>query len=429
MDVDRDGWLDLLIGHYVEWEPGTEDGLDCTYGTPRKDYCAVKYFTGLGLQLYRNLGDGRFVDATQQAGFVAPGARVLGMAIVDYNQDGWPDVLVANDLTPSLFFANQGNGTFREIGVQSGLVIDEGGVAFAGMGIDAAYINNDDQLCVAIGNFTGQPTTLHCQVRTGTTYHPEVFTEQSHRAGLARPTLRMVTFGLFFFDADLDGWQDLFMVNGHVVNEEHLRNVPYAQPPQLFHNRGDGTFREVVPPAPSGLAFSLIGRGAAYADYDHDGDLDLLLTANQGPAYLLRNDTPRTGAFLRSRDTGHAQQSRWHRGTALAVYHGPAATPGHGAHRWKLPVAKRTAPARLGYNPGKALIASKSPGPQAHMTCFVAYTSIAPSWRTRATAPHQGSMAQQPATPRVTRRISCQRKRAAIAQYQTGRFEAARQHV
>ena len=126
-----------------------------------------------------------------------------------------------------------------------------------------------------------------------------MFIEQSHRAGIAAPTLRMVTFGLFFFDADLDGWQDLFMVNGHVVNEEHLRHVPYAQRPQLFWNRGNGTFEELKPGPDSGLARPIIGRGAAYADYDNDGDLDLLLTANQGAAYLLRNDTPRTGHFLR----------------------------------------------------------------------------------------------------------------------------------
>jgi enediyne biosynthesis protein E4 len=298
-DYDRDGFLDLIIGHYVAWDPSKEAHLDCTYGSPQKDYCAVQHFAGQGLTLYRNLGDGQFRDVTAQVGMEAPGARVLGLAIVDSNQDGWPDVLVANDLTPSLFFANNGDGTFREIGVQTGLVMDEGGIAFAGMGIDAAYINNDAQLCVAIGNFTGQPTTLHCQVRTGNTSQPEVFVEQSLRAGIARPTLRMVTFGLFFFDADLDGWQDLFMVNGHVVDEERLRNVPYAQPPQLFRNRGNGTFQEIAPAPGSGLDLRIIGRGAAYADYDNDGDLDLLLTANQGQAYLLRNDTPRTGHFLR----------------------------------------------------------------------------------------------------------------------------------
>ena len=165
VDVDRDGWLDLVIGSYVDWDPSKEANLDCTYGTPAKDYCAVKYFRGQGLKLYRNLGDGRFEDISVPAGIVAPEARVLGITIVDSNNDGWPDILVANDLTPSLLFVNQGHGTFRELGAQTGLVLDEGGVAYAGMGIDAAYINNDDQLCVAIGNFAGQPTTLHCQAR------------------------------------------------------------------------------------------------------------------------------------------------------------------------------------------------------------------------------------------------------------------------
>jgi enediyne biosynthesis protein E4 len=299
VDVDRDGLLDLVVGYYVDWDPRKEEHLDCTYGTPHKDYCAVKYFAGQGLKLYHNFGDGRFRDVTAQAGMEAPGARVLGLTMVDYNQDGWPDIMVANDLTPSLFFANNGDGTFHEIGVQTGLVVDEGGVAFAGMGIDAAYINNDAQLCIAIGNFTGQPTTLHCQAWSGKTYRPDVFVEQSPRAGLARPTLPWVTFGLFFFDADLDGWQDLFIVNGHVVNEERLRNVPYAQPPQLFRNRGNGTFEEITPLPGSGLDLRIIGRGAAYADYDNDGDLDLLLTTNQGPAYLLRNDTPPINHFLR----------------------------------------------------------------------------------------------------------------------------------
>ena len=179
VDVDRDGWLDLLIGHYVAWEPAQKTGWIAPMARRIKTTVPSSILQGWDCSSIATLVHGRFVDATQQAGFVAPGARVLGMTIVDYNQDGWPDVLVANDLTPSLFFANQGDGTFREIGVPSGLVIDEGGVAFAGMGIDAAYINNDDQLCVAIGNFAGQPTTLHCQVRTGTTYHPR-YSPNSH---------------------------------------------------------------------------------------------------------------------------------------------------------------------------------------------------------------------------------------------------------
>ncbi|MGH8060336.1 MAG: FG-GAP repeat domain-containing protein, partial [Candidatus Entotheonellia bacterium] len=129
-------------------------------------------------------------------------------------------------------------------------------------------MKNNGQLCIAIGNFAGEPTTLHCQVKRGETYERELFAEVSHWAGIGRATLRFVTFGLFFFDVDLDGFDDLFMVNGHVFNEERLRHIPYAQRPQLFRNLGTGKFQEVVPSEGTALSRRLIGRGAAYADYD-----------------------------------------------------------------------------------------------------------------------------------------------------------------
>ncbi len=298
-DYDRDGFLDLIIGNYVAWDADQEKGLDCTYGTPAKDYCGVRYFSGQGLELYRNLGNGRFAEVTRLAGVEARGAKVLGLTVLDFNDDGWPDVLVANDTTPSLLLKNRGNGSFEEVAERTGVVLDTGGLAFAGMGVDAAYVNNDGQLCIAIGNFAGEPTTLHCQVRSGTGYDPELFVERSHWAGIGKATLRFVTFGLFFCDLDLDGFEDLFMVNGHVFNEERLRNIPYAQRPQLFRNLGAGTFQEVIASEGAVLGRHLIGRGAAYADYDGDGDPDILLTTNQGPAYLLRNDTPRRSHFLR----------------------------------------------------------------------------------------------------------------------------------
>jgi tetratricopeptide (TPR) repeat protein len=298
-DYDRDGLLDLVISNYVEWSPELEGGLDCTYGTPARDYCPVRYFKGQGLTLYHNRGDGTFEDVTQRAGVASEGARAFAPAILDFNEDGWPDILVASDGTPSLLWRNRGDGTFAEVGMQTGLVLDAGGAAYAGMGIDVAYPKNDGQLCIAIGNFVGEPTTLHCRVRQGDSYHPELYTEVSAWAGIGRPTLRYVTFGLFFFDADLDGFEDLFMVNGHVVDETRLRHVPRAQPPQLFRNLGTGRFAEIVPPAGSGLDQILVGRGAAYADYDGDGDLDILVSQNQGPVLLLRNDTPRQAHYLR----------------------------------------------------------------------------------------------------------------------------------
>ena len=320
-DYDRDGQLDLVISNYVEWTPEREQGLDCTYGTPAKDYCSVRYFKGQGLTLYRNRGDGTFEDVTQPAGVASEGTRAFAPYILDFNEDGWPDILVASDGTPNLLWRNRGDGTFVEVGMQSGLVLDAGGAAYAGMGIDAAYLKNDGQLCIAIGNFVGEPTTLHCRVRQGDSYHPELYAEVSAWAGIGRPTLRHVTFGLFFFDADLDGFEDLFMVNGHVVDETRLRNAPRAQPPQLFRNLGTGKFAEIVPPAGSGLDQLLVGRGAAYADYDGDGDLDILVSQNQGPALLLRNDTPVRGHFLRVHLQG-TQSNRDGIGAEVRVHRG-----------------------------------------------------------------------------------------------------------
>jgi tetratricopeptide (TPR) repeat protein len=352
----------------------------------------------------------------------APGARVLGIAIVDHNQDGWPDVLVANDLTPTLFFANQGNGTFREIGVPSGLVLDEGGVAFAGMGIDAAYINNDAQLCAAIGNFTGQPTTLHCQVRAGNTYLSDVFTEQSQRAGIAGPSLRMVTFGLFFFDADLDGWQDLFMVNGHVVNEEHLRHVPYAQPPQLFRNRGNGTFVEATPAPQSGLDRRIIGRGAAYADYDNDGDLDLLLTANQGPAYLLRNETPRQGHFLRvltrgTRSNRNGIGARLRLVTTQRQLTGMVRTGGSYLSQSELAVT-------FGLQPNEQLERLEVAWPSGALDVFRSLPLDTTFVAHEGTAPAGEAVAAQPAPPTAAADLPAL-KRAALAHVQAGRLQEA----
>ena len=320
-DYDRDGLLDLVISNYIEWAPELEQGLDCTYGTPAKDYCPVRYFKGQGLTLYHNRGDGTFEDVTRRAGVASVGARAFAPSILDFNEDGWPDILVASDGTPSLLWRNRGDGTFEEVGMQSGLVLDEGGAAYAGMGIDATDPTNDGQLCIAIGNFVGEPTTLHCRVRQGDSYHPELYAEVSSWAGIGRATLRSVTFGLFFFDADLDGFADLFMVNGHVVDETRLRHVPRAQPPQLFRNLGTGRFEEIVPPAGSGLDQLLVGRGAAYADYDGDGDLDILVSQNQGPALLLRNDTPRQAHYLRVHLRG-TQSNRDGIGAEVRLYAG-----------------------------------------------------------------------------------------------------------
>ncbi|MEE8292316.1 MAG: FG-GAP-like repeat-containing protein, partial [Candidatus Tectomicrobia bacterium] len=318
-DYDRDGYLDLVLSSYVEWSPTLEQGLDCTYGTPMKDYCSVRYFKGQGLTLYRNRGDGSFEDVTHLAGVAAEGTRAFAPAILDYNEDGWPDIFVASDGTPSVLLHNQGDGTFEDVGVRTGIVLDEGGAAYAGMGIDVAYPHNDDQLCIAIGNFIGEPTTLHCRMRQEQGFHRQLYAEISARAGLGRATLPYVTFGLFFFDGDLDGLLDLFLLNGHVVDEARLRNAPRAQRPQLFRNIGSGSFQEVMPAPGGGLDRVLVGRGAAYADYDGDGDLDIVLSQNQAGAVLLRNDTPRPGHYVRLQLIG-SKSNRDGIGAEVRVY-------------------------------------------------------------------------------------------------------------
>lgn len=319
-DYDRDGWLDLVVANYVTWAPELEAGLDCTYGTPDKDYCPVRYFQGEGFLLYHNRGDGTFDDVTDTAGVASPGTRAFAPAIFDLDDDGWLDIFVASDGTPSRLWRNLGDGTFEDVGVQTGIVLDESGAAYAGMGIDFTFPRNNDQLCVAIGNFVGEPTTMHCRVPQGDAgFHPALYAEMSARKGVGRHTLQSVTFGLFFLDADLDGFQDLFMANGHVVDEARLRNAPRAQRPQLFRNTGTGRFQDVKPLSGSGLDRQLVGRGAAYADYDGDGDPDIVLQQNQGPALLLRNDLEPRPRFLRVQLTG-TKSNRDGIGAEVRVY-------------------------------------------------------------------------------------------------------------
>ena len=234
----------------------------------------------------------------------------------------------------------------------------------------------------------------------------------------------MVTFGLFFFDADLDGWQDLFMVNGHVANEEQLRNVPYAQPPQLFRNRGDGTFTEVAPPVSSGLARNIIGRGAAYADYDHDGDLDVLLTTNQGPAYLLRNDTPRMGAFLHVVTQG-TRSNRDGIGAQLWLYTTTRRRLRGMVRTGSSYLSQSAMSVTFGMQAGEGIDRLEILWPSGTRDVFRDLPSNSTFVAREGTATAPGLMAQQSALPGVSE-DNLQRKRTAIAHYQAGRFEAAR---
>jgi tetratricopeptide (TPR) repeat protein len=285
LDADRDGILDLFVGNYVEWHADIENGLDCTFGTGEKKYCPVAYFQPTAPQFFRGIDGLRFEERTEAAGLSKLRGRVLGVIVEDIDADGDADILCANDAVQNFLLRNRGDGTFDDIGLESGFATDGSGVALAGMGIDAAWLSESGPLIVAIGNFSGEPTTVHVQEG------PDFFAERSFRLGVAAPTLRSVTFGLLLRDLDLDGIVDLAMANGHVFDIEAIQRVPYRQPAQVFRGIDGGTFALIAPPSSADvLATPYLGRGLACADYDGDGDLDLVLTENQGRLHLLRNE-------------------------------------------------------------------------------------------------------------------------------------------
>jgi len=283
VDYDRDGHLDLLVANYVQWTPETD--LYCTIDGKTKSYCTPESYKGTSLRLWHNRGDGTFEDATQKAGLYDPTSKNLGVAILDANQDGWPDILVSNDTQPNKLYINNGNGTFTEKGVPSGVAYSEDGVARAGMGVDAADYDRSGYPSVLITNFANQMLGLYHNERSG------LFIDEAPNSSIGRASLLTLGFGCFFFDYDLDGWLDVYVANGHIDDaiERVQRRVKYAEPPHLFRNLGNGKFDEVT--AGSGRAFGTprVARGAAYGDINNDGALDIAVTTNGGAAVLFRN--------------------------------------------------------------------------------------------------------------------------------------------
>lgn len=290
-DADRDGHLDLYVGNYVEWSP--EDDIFCTLDGEEKAYCTPEEYEGIPGRFYRSNGDGTFTDETEQAGFdVSPG-KTLGAAELDYNRDGWPDVVVANDTHRDLLFVNNGNGTFTEVGTESGIAYDGNGRALAGMGVDVGVVDSTGEETIFVGNFSSEMISVYRHAGSG------LFTDRAAVSKIGRPSLLTLAFGLFLFDVELDGDLDLFVANGHVQPEiERIREgVDFKQPPQLFLNQqNSGVFEEAE--REGVLASPLVARGAAYGDFNRDGKLDILITENDGGAHLWRNDTD-AGRFLR----------------------------------------------------------------------------------------------------------------------------------
>jgi len=297
-DYDRDGLLDLFVCNYVRWSP--EHDVFCSLDAKHKSYCTPEAYRGDTSWLFHNRGDGTFEDVTATSGIFDSSSKSLGVAMIDYNQDGWPDLLVANDTQPNKLYRNLGNGKFKDVAVEAGLAFSADGKARAGMGVDVGDFENSGKPGVAITNFDNEMTGLYRAARSG------VYDDIATASGVGLASRNTLGFGCVFLDADLDGMLDLTVANGHI--DETVRNIRgnigYAQAPQLFWNQGGARFRDVAGEVGGGFDQPKIGRGLAYGDFDRDGDLDLLLTTNNGPAFLYRNDQTAGNRSIRFRLQG-----------------------------------------------------------------------------------------------------------------------------
>lgn len=300
-DYDRDGLLDLFVCNYVKWSP--EHDVFCSLDGNHKSYCTPEAYRGETCWLFHNRGNGTFEDVTASSGIFDSSSKSLGVAMMDSDQSGWPDLLVANDTQPNKLYRNQRNGTFKDAAVEAGLAFSSEGKARAGMGVDVADFMNSGHTGVAITNFDNEMTGLY-------EFGGKSYDDIAARAGIGVASKNSLGFGCVFFDANLDGWLDLAVANGHI--DETVRNihgnVGYAQPPHLFLNgslkSGHASFRDAASELGGGFAQPKVGRGLAYCDFDRDGDLDLLITTNNGPAYLYRNDQLARNRSIRFRLVG-----------------------------------------------------------------------------------------------------------------------------
>ncbi len=297
-DYDKDGRLDLVVANYVTWS--IAEDLFCTLDGKSKSYCTPESYKGQSLRLYRGLPDGRFEDATQKAGLEDARAKSLGLALIDYDSDGWPDLFVANDTQPNKLYRNSGDGRFTDVGVAAGVAFGETGVARAGMGTDAGDYSGSGRPSLLIGNFSNEMLGLYHNDGNG------LFIDEAPSSTVGQASLLTLSFAAFFFDFDLDSKLDIFSVGGHVADDiaKVQPKVTYAQAPHLFRNAGGKRFEDVAARLGPDFARPMVSRGAAYADVDGDGDLDLAVTANGGPAVLLRNDGGNRNGWLRVRLVG-----------------------------------------------------------------------------------------------------------------------------
>ena len=313
-DFDRDGLLDLFVCNYVKWS--AEHDVFCTVDGKQKSYCTPEAYRGDTCWLFRNRGNGTFEDVTATSGIFDSSSKSLGVTMLDDDQDGWPDLMVANDTQPNKLYRNLRNGTFKEVGVQAGVAFSADGRARAGMGIDAADFENSGRMGVAVTNFDNEMAGLYRSLSSG------LYEDVAMAAGVGAASRNRLGFGCLFADLDLDGALDLVVSNGHI--DEAVRSlrtgVAHAQPPLLFKNLGNGKFQDVAAAAGAEFARPRVGRGLACGDFDRDGDVDLLMTTNNGPAVLFRNDQLAGNRSVRFKLVG-TKSNRDAIGARVRVFH------------------------------------------------------------------------------------------------------------
>jgi enediyne biosynthesis protein E4 len=298
LDFDRDGLLDLFVGNYVRWSE--EQDVFCSLDGRQKSYCTPEAYRGDTSWLFRNRGNGTFEDVTATCGIFDSTSKALGVALIDHDQDGWPDIFLANDTQPNKLYRNQRNGTFKDIALQVGVALSGDGKARAGMGVDAADVDNSGTSSLAVTNFEGEMIGLYRRGPSG------AYRDVAASAGVGFPSRNRLGFGCVFADLDLDGRLDLVTANGHIDDTvRNIRgNIGHAQQPQLFLNQGSGRFRDASSVVGPAFTQPRVGRGLAVGDFDGDGDLDLLMTTNNGSAVLLRNDQTAGNRSVRFRLVG-----------------------------------------------------------------------------------------------------------------------------
>jgi enediyne biosynthesis protein E4 len=301
-DFDRDGLLDLFVCNYVKWSP--EHDVFCSLDGKHKSYCTPEAYRGETCWLFHNRGDGTFEDVTATSGIFDTSSKSLGVAILDSNNDGWPDLFVANDTQPNKLYRNlhadPPHPTFKDVAVEAGVAFSAEGKARAGMGVDAADFDNSGSPGIAVTNFDNEMIGLYRSLGNGS------YDDVATQSGVGLPSVATLGFGCAFADFNLDGWLDLAVANGHI--DETVRNirgnVGYAQSPQLFLNNGKGVFHDAAGALGESFSLPKVGRGLAIGDFDRDGDCDLLITTNNGPAFLYRNDQLVGNRSIRFRLTG-----------------------------------------------------------------------------------------------------------------------------